>query len=122
MLGEHGVSNQNAEANDRKERGSIIAWMSVTFLCLVASFQLFIKSRSAGEDSWFPMSQALDLLHQSPGARVYQTLFFSGHIKFQYPPTGLLLLDLSNWLGATTSYAFNLANVGLLILTGIALS
>ena len=116
------MSNRNTEGNKHKEWGSLIAWIAAASLCLVASFQLIKKSGSAGENSWFPMSQALDLLHQSPGATVYETLFFSGHIKFQYPPTGLLVLELSRWLGVTTSSALNLANAWLLILSGLAFS
>lgn len=65
------------------------------------------------------MFRALDLLHGPSGSRIYETLFFSGHIKFQYPPSGLLLIDLMRKLGITTSAQYNTINAGLLIITGL---
>ncbi len=66
------------------------------------------------------MSQALSFLHASgPIGLVYQKLFFTDHIKFQYPPTALLPLDLLNLIGISSSNALNLINASLLIATGV---
>jgi len=43
----------------------------------------------ATADSWRPMLQALDAWDR--GEPVYQTVFFAGHVKFQYPLTTLFL-------------------------------
>ena len=47
----------------------------------------------AGEDSWFPMTRALDHLRGASPDGVYRDLFFLGHIKFQYP-----LSNRSGWI------------------------
>lgn len=44
-------------------------------------------------DSWGPMIQALSFIHSSPDASMYQVLFFDRGIKFQYPPSSLLILE-----------------------------
>ena len=87
--------------------------------CVALSLRLIGRAKYSGEDSWFPMFRALDLLHGPSGSRIYETLFFSGHIKFQYPPSGLLLIDLMRELGITTSAQYNTINAGLLIITGL---
>jgi hypothetical protein len=94
----------------------IFGWV----LSLAASLYLINKSRAAGEDSWYPVNRALDLLKDSPGTSIYEALFFSGHVKFQYPPTGLLYVDLLRHLGLTNSAPYNTINAGLVILTGLA--
>ena len=43
----------------------------------------------ATADSWRPMLQALDA--RDRGEPVYQTVFFTEHVKFQYPLTSLFL-------------------------------
>lgn len=43
-------------------------------------------------DSWIPMLKALKLLYGEHGSALYETLFFTQRIKFQYPPTSLLFL------------------------------
>jgi hypothetical protein len=44
------------------------------------------------EDSWGPMRAAANYLRADPDGALYQTVFFAGHIKFQYPPTALLAI------------------------------
>jgi len=51
-------------------------------------------SGSQGVDSWRPMSQAHAYLSQGAEQPLYRWLFFDQQIKFIYPPTSLLLLDL----------------------------
>ncbi|WP_413989772.1 glycosyltransferase family 87 protein [Labrys okinawensis] len=65
------------------------------------------------------MGRALDFLKQPSSGLVYQTLFFSEHVKFQYPPAGLLILDLLRWIGIRTPEELNFINAGLLIATGL---
>ena len=65
------------------------------------------------------MARALDFLHGSTAGLVYQTLFFSEHVKFQYPPSALLLLDLLRRMGIGTTFQYNAANAGILIVTGL---
>lgn len=51
-----------------------------------------------GVDSWHPMHQARLHLEQDPGSdparALYPWLFFEQRVKFIYPPTSLLLLDV----------------------------
>jgi alpha-1,2-mannosyltransferase len=48
---------------------------------------LLIQQASA--DSWRPMVRALEAW--DAGRPIYQTVFFEQHVKFQYPPSSLLL-------------------------------
>ncbi|QGZ59628.1 glycosyltransferase family 87 protein [Paraburkholderia acidiphila] len=54
----------------------------------------FVRGGEYG-DSWGPMLAALNWFAEHPGGRLYDQLFFVDHIKFQYPPSSLLLFD---WL------------------------
>ena len=55
---------------------------------------------NAGTDSWMPMQRASDQWHLHPGLPLYQAVFFEQHVKFQYPLTALLLLDIPRYFGA----------------------
>jgi hypothetical protein len=114
--------NINAVASSTTEWHFCLTWLAAASTCLIAILYLVRKARTAGEDSWFPMSRALDFLHESSTGQVYQTLFFSQHVKFQYPPSGLLLLDFLRRLGVGTTTQLNAINVCLLIVTGFALA
>jgi hypothetical protein len=67
-------------------------WISRLLLWLVLaagaalSVRAVFRTRLSGEGSWFPMSQALDLLRRVPDQRLYETLSLSRHVKFQDPP------------------------------------
>lgn len=50
-------------------------------------------------DSWWPMGLALTHVRNFPEELIYQTLLFGEGIKFQYPPTSLLILDLPMKMG-----------------------
>lgn len=54
----------------------------------------FRLSRASGDDSWMPMLRASNHLREHPELPIYQAVFFGQHVKFQYPLTALLLLDL----------------------------
>jgi len=45
-------------------------------------------------DSWGPMLEAIRFLREQPGERIYQVLFFERNLKFQYPLTSLVGMDL----------------------------
>jgi alpha-1,2-mannosyltransferase len=103
----------------RAEWLSRLAWAIGAVACLILSAHVISKAPYSGADSWFPMTRALGFLHGSQQGLVYQTLFFADHIKFQYPLTSLLPLDLLNWLGVATTTQFNAINAIVLIVTGI---
>lgn len=59
---------------------------------------------TAGNDSWKPMARAQRAFHDQPNASLYR-VFFEDHIKFQYPPSALFVLDLfpSRWFDGPDS-------------------
>jgi alpha-1,2-mannosyltransferase len=104
----------------QRRRLSGFLWLVLVAACVTLCFYTVSRAKYSGEDSWHPMSQALSFLRASePIGPVYQKLFFTEHIKFQYPPTALLSLDLLNVVGISSSKALNLINASLLIATGI---
>ncbi|MGJ7491006.1 glycosyltransferase family 87 protein [Variovorax sp. ZT4R33] len=48
----------------------------------------------AGDDSWMPMLRASAQFAAHPDVPFYQAIFFEQHVKFQYPLTALLFIDL----------------------------
>jgi alpha-1,2-mannosyltransferase len=52
-----------------------------------------LRRREQRDDSWRPMQAARTYIAAHPGGDVYEAIFFSGHVKFQYPPTSLLAID-----------------------------
>ncbi len=59
----------------------------------------FFRNGSDSGDSWNAMRAAFDWYALNPGGRLYQELFFAQHVKFQYPPSSLLLFDGLSLLG-----------------------
>ena len=57
-------------------------------------FIRYCAGLSAGMDSWNPMILALTHCKQFPDISIYQELLIENGIKFQYPPTSLLLFDI----------------------------
>lgn len=69
----------------------VAAYFSDTYQTTVKDdLRKFTLFRS-GDDSWMPMSKALDILLQSK-TPVYEQLFFIEKVKFQYPLTSLIPL------------------------------
>jgi hypothetical protein len=95
------------------------AWAIGALACLLLSVHVISTAPYSGSDSWFPMGRALAFLHAPHNGLIYQQLFFSEHIKFQYPLTSLLPLDLLNSLGITKVTQLNAINAIVLIVTGI---
>ena len=54
----------------------------------------FLRLQQAGTDSWEPMLMAIEYLRQYEGMQLYRKLFFEDQVKFQYPLTSLLPLDV----------------------------
>jgi len=94
-------------------------WAGSATACVALIVHLVTRIKYSGVDSWLPMGRALDFLHGHSTGLVYQKLFFSAHVKFQYPPTGLLALDLLRWIGVKTPEEYNAINAGVLIMTGL---
>jgi hypothetical protein len=101
---------------------SKLIWLAIALVCAVLTVRMFQRVPLSTADSWYPMSRALDALRQPHSQPIYQALFFGQHVKFQYPPSGLLLLDLVRILGLQTFNAYNTINAFLLAATGIALA
>jgi hypothetical protein len=98
---------------------SIVIWVACAAACLALCVHVISTAKYSGEDSWLPMGRALDFLHGSSFGTVYQKLFFFEHIKFQYPPTGLLGIDLLRSMGIGTPAALNMVDAGLMIVTAL---
>jgi alpha-1,2-mannosyltransferase len=72
------------------------------------------------EDSWRPMAAARAYVDRQPGRDLYEEIFFRRKIKFQYPPTSLLLVDrLSraalngvSWCAVWFTVAVSVASLG----------
>jgi len=77
-----------------------IAGMVVFFHVPVWETQLkiskdyFIFRTSNYNDSWDPMIWAVDYMQHDHSELLYDKLFFHDQIKFQYPPTSLLVIHL----------------------------
>jgi Glycosyltransferase family 87 len=91
-------------------------WVALALLCVALSVYVLMRAKYSGEDSWHPMRSALEVLQASNSEPLYQKLFFTDHIKFQYPPTALLFFDFLSAIGISSPYALNIMNASLLIL------
>jgi hypothetical protein len=63
---------------------------------------------TAGADSWMPLNRALEQFHA--GKAIYEPLFFQEHIKFQYPPSSVVIFTYLNELGLTKPAVLDLLN------------
>ncbi len=96
----------------------LLSWLIIAAGAAL-SVRAVLRSKFSGADSWSPMTLALDFVHRFPEQRIYETLFFSRHVKFQYPLSSLLTLDFGRLLGVSQIWQYNLANAFVLISTGI---
>jgi hypothetical protein len=74
-----------------------------------------------GDDSWRPMQRALQLLHSPSGHRLYENVFFREHLRFQYPPTSLLPMELLGKVGLAGVFALNSINLAIFLVNAIAI-
>lgn len=58
------------------------------------------------DDSWMPMREAYLFAKEHPSGLIYQQVFFEQKIKFQYPPSSLLIFRWGDSLGFPLSDAF----------------
>jgi len=81
-----------------------------------------------GRDSWRPMLSAMHFWQAHPQSPIYQSIFFSQHVKFQYPLTSLLPLVALNRLGLSDQQIWALGrtvgwiSVGLVALVCVAIA
>ncbi len=77
----------------------IVVWLFMAGDTLKDSFRstaassVFLMQKNVGTDSWKPMIQAYRLKVDHPGSDMY-SIFFTDHVKFQYPPTSLIFFHL----------------------------
>jgi hypothetical protein len=112
------TENRAANETGRVWISRLIFWLVIAAGAAL-SVRVVLRAKFSGADSWSPMTQALDFLHRFPDQRIYETLFFSRHVKFQYPLSSLLTLDFGRLLGVSQIWQYNLANAFVLILTGV---
>ena len=67
----------------------VVLWLFHKF-SLLSALKLWVNVNLSGEDSWAPMQLAVNHMMASKNL-LYQELFFNAKLKFQYPPTSLLL-------------------------------
>jgi hypothetical protein len=73
-----------------------------------------------GNDSWWPMQRALQVLHSPSAPRLYETVFFSEKLRFQYPLTSLLPVEALDRLGVAGVFGLNSINLVVFLLNAIA--
>ncbi len=54
-----------------------------------------------GRDSWWPMYEALIHHYSEKETGIYEEIFFTKRIKFQYPPSSINLPIFTRWLGVS---------------------
>jgi alpha-1,2-mannosyltransferase len=67
------------------------------------------------------MQRALQILHSSSGHNLYENVFFGEHLRFQYPLTSLLPIDLLGKVGLAGVFALNTINLGIFLMNAIAI-
>mgnify|MGYP002381909602 CR=1 FL=1 len=68
---------------------------------------LFVTNQPQMADSWYPMRAAIDAWNSEHSRTLYQTVFFERHIKFQYPPSSLLIYSFGGPLTDNTLNAIS---------------
>ncbi|MBK1840898.1 DUF2029 domain-containing protein [Azospirillum sp. YIM B02556] len=74
-------------------------------------------------DSWEPMMTAFTWLHDHGQGDVYDAIFFTKHVKFQYPLTSLLVMEALSAVGLLHLRIYALINLLMVVATagGMAL-
>ena len=88
---------------------------------LLSSLYSWFNMNAKGADSWMPMKMALDHIASSNDL-LYQELFFKGKLKFQYPPTSLLLHKFLIFISISPTVGFFNAVNWFLVLTNSLLA
>jgi alpha-1,2-mannosyltransferase len=78
---------------------------------------------TAYNDSWRPMREAFRWFSEPHHGTIYQEIFFNRHVKFQYPPSSLLLFALPRRIGIpTTDFDLNMICWGAVLVEALAVS
>ncbi len=59
------------------------------------------------KDSWRPMQLAFEHLRKTPAAPVYEEIFFNQRVRFQYPPSSVLIFEIVNPTRFDSAQVFN---------------
>ncbi|HEY4076671.1 MAG TPA: glycosyltransferase 87 family protein [Rhizomicrobium sp.] len=73
-------------------------------------------------DSWLPMRHALDAVKGADRDALYESLFFRDHVRFQYPPSSLLALDLLSGTRLASVRGLNALNTLIFVFNAAAVS
>jgi alpha-1,2-mannosyltransferase len=73
----------------------------------VAETVFFSEGR---KDSWMPIMEALNQVREGNRTNLYESIFFTKFIRFQYPPTSLLPFDLLSKLKPLSFRELNAIN------------
>lgn len=84
------------------------------------AFSLLFSFDAKDTDSWKPMLDALAVLDSQQRAAPYETVFFGQGVKFQYPLTSLLPLEIFRWCGVLNISFLNALNSLVFVINIIA--
>ena len=73
-------------------------------------------------DSWWPMHMALQVLGGTKRDALYETLFFGEGVRFQYPPSSLLPLDLLTRMGLGNYVDLNRLNYAFFLMNALSMA
>jgi hypothetical protein len=74
------------------------------------------------DDSWGPMHMALQVLGGAKKNVLYETLFFGDGVRFQYPPSSLLPLDLLTRMGLGNNVDLSRLNYVLFLINALSMA
>jgi hypothetical protein len=77
-----------------------------------------LSSNYTAHDSWGPMFQALQILKGPARDQLFQILFFEQKVRFHYPPSSLLPIDLLDHLNLASLRVLNRIN-GVVFITDV---
>lgn len=95
---------------------------STPFHSLRDLIRFLVRNQLVMHDSWDPMLQALQVSAGANHGHIYEVVFFQQNVKFQYPLTSLLPIDLLDRLGLANVHALNLINAGFFLANLFAIS
>ena len=92
------ASHQHARAMIIVVGAAVLAGIVLRLTGFVGGAYSWFFLSGAGDDSWMPMRLAYArAIGQSPGS--LSDLFLVDHVKYQYPPSSLLLYSAFDFLG-----------------------
>lgn len=73
-------------------------------------------------DSWEPMMTAFTWLREHGGGNVYDAVFFTQHVKFQYPLTSLLVMETMSAVGLLHLRVYALVNLLMVVAAAVGMA